>query len=186
MLLLISIAVDGDNDWAASLMILGPMLSSPVDFEASKVLICNKTCSGVINGIVNCVFVGTLLSTKSLILLVSKSNELPDDVFSFKSSATEAKYLFSLLATASDSVMVSSSIISFSGKLLEAVLSPLFTSRRCFHKDFGIFWICYAIRKIFTFWLVFSVVVWLIFSRFHICRRGIDNLFKWFCTIEQW
>ena len=84
-----------DNDWAASLMILGPMPSSPVDFEASKVLICNKTCSGVINGIVNCVFVGTLLSTKSLILLVSKSNELPDDVFSFKSSATEAKYLFS-------------------------------------------------------------------------------------------
>ena len=51
-------------------------------------------------------FVGTLLSTKSLILLVSKSNELPDDVISFKSSATEAKYLFSLLATASDSVMV--------------------------------------------------------------------------------
>ena len=101
MLLLISIAIDGDNDWEASLMILGPMPSSPVDFEASKVLICNKTCSGVINGIVNCVFVGTLLSTKSLILYVSKSNELPDDVFSFKSSATEAKYLFSLLATAS-------------------------------------------------------------------------------------
>ena len=105
MLLLISIAIDGDNDWAASLMILGPTPSSPVDFEASKVLICNKTCSGVINGIVNCVFVGTLLSTKSLILLVLKSNELPDDVFSFKSSATEAKYLFSLLATASDSVI---------------------------------------------------------------------------------
>ena len=113
MLLLISIAIDGDNDLAASLMILGPMPSSPVDFETSKVLICNKTCSGVINGIVNCVFVGTLLSTKSLILLVSKSNEFPDDVFLFKSSATEAKYLFSLLATASDSVMVSFPIISF-------------------------------------------------------------------------
>ena len=80
-----------------------PYVVKPVDFEASKVLICNKTCSGVINGIVNRVFVGTLLSTKSLILLVSKSNELPDDVFSFKCSATEAKYLFSLLATASDS-----------------------------------------------------------------------------------
>ena len=56
-------------------------------------------------------------------------------MFAFKSSATEAKYLFSLLATASDSVMVSFPIISFSGKLLEAVLPPLFTSRRCFHKD---------------------------------------------------
>ena len=151
MLLLISIAIDGDNDLAASLMILGPMPSSPVDFETSKVLICNKTCSGVINGIVNCVFVGTLLSTKSLILLVSKSNEFPDDVFLFKSSATEAKYLFSLLATASDSVMVSFPIISFWGKLLEAVLLPLVTSRRCFHKDLVSFEFVMLLEKYLRF-----------------------------------
>ena len=63
MLLLISIAIDGDNDLAASLMILGPMPSSPVDFETSKVLICNKTCSWVPHS-------GQIQQTTKLIVLL--------------------------------------------------------------------------------------------------------------------
>lgn len=94
MLLLIIKATDRDNKWAASFTILGPKPSSQVNLEASKLLICNITCSGVIKGMVNSVLISTLLSTKSLILFRSMSYLLPLKLVSFRILATDAKYTF--------------------------------------------------------------------------------------------
>ena len=53
--------------------------------------------------------------------------------------------------------MVSFPIISFSGKLLEAVLPPLFTSRKCSHKDLVSFEFVMLLEKIFTFCLSYEL-----------------------------
>ena len=54
---------------------------------------------------------------------------------SFRISATDAKYSFSLFAISRESVICSSLITSSSGKLLASELEPLLTLRRCFHMD---------------------------------------------------
>ena len=64
----------------------------------SNLLICINICSGVIKGIAKCISLGTLLSIKQLILSKSKLLVFLFEFESFRISATDAKYLFSLFA----------------------------------------------------------------------------------------
>ena len=94
-----------------------------------------NTCSGVIKGITKCISLGTFLSIKQLILSKSELLVFLFEFESFRISATDGKYLFSLFAISTESVICSSLITKSSGKLLESELEPLLTLRRCFHMD---------------------------------------------------
>ena len=104
---LISVAMKGDNAWAASFIILGPKPSSPDALVESNLLICINICSGVIKGIAKCISLGTFLSIKQLIFVKIKLLVFLFEFESFRISATDAKYLFSLFAGSRESVICS-------------------------------------------------------------------------------
>ena len=70
MLLLISVAIDGDMQFDANLSILGPIPSRPVALDESSLLIYDVTSSVVIKGILKLILFGTLEFTKFLILSI--------------------------------------------------------------------------------------------------------------------
>ena len=82
MLLLISVAIDGDMQFDANLSILGPIQSRPVALDESSLLIYDVTSSVVIKGILKLILFDTLEFTKFLILSIF-GRDTPDPLTKF-------------------------------------------------------------------------------------------------------
>ena len=82
MLILIKSAITGERQYAANLIIFGPMPSNPVALEVSSEFMTKNTCSVVMQGILRYVLSGTLLLTYSMSFV--RSNWFVPVLFLFK------------------------------------------------------------------------------------------------------